>query len=291
MENQHNDYQIIAEDKLQIGNHDSILLFGCTVQQQLRDFSKAMGSHLLNNNDVEYLIREIMKEIETFQNAAKRKPIILQRNDNKKRELLIKEYNTVLVYIDKMELALKLQEVQIIKDSKLFENLKKILEKTLIDLEKIISYGNTVMAERPDTCDSEEICNWYERLSKKIEDLKISSTVAKQCHVQVKFLLENNRKLIDRIVEAVSGTIPTWRNQITILLGIEKINRDLMIRNKVSEITQHTVAKDGVDRKNKEIRLEKLLETNELLKKVMSELQTVEKRDVDIRLELGSSLK
>lgn len=198
--------------------------------------------------------------------------------------------------MDKMELALKLQEAQLIKDSKLFEELSRHIDETLSSLQITISYGNDVMHQKPSSHIPDDIKSWYERLSKRIEDLNISHIVAMQTKTQMNLMLENNAKLIDKIIGAVSGTIPIWRNQITILLGIERMNRNLEIQNKVAEITQTYIAKEKstVKRKRKEtteLSIEKLLHTNETLKKTLDELGSAEKRDGDIRLELSSSLR
>ena len=74
------------------------------------------------------------------------------------------------------------------------------------------------------------------------------------------------------------------------------MNRNLEIQNKVAEMTQTytTKEKSTVRRKRKEITtlsIEKLLCTNEILKKTLNELGSVEKRDGDIRLELSNSLR
>ena len=109
-------------------------------------------------------------------------------------------------------------------------------------------------------------------------------------------MLENNARLIDRIMEAVSGTIPIWRNQITILLGIEKMNRNLEIQNRVAEITQKYITNGkNIGRKKRvestELCIEKLMNTNETLKKVLDDLDSMERKDVGIRLELSDSLR
>lgn len=55
------------QDKLYIGNSDSILLFGCEAQQQLRELSKTIVNQLLYNNaDLEYVIQDIVNEIDDF---------------------------------------------------------------------------------------------------------------------------------------------------------------------------------------------------------------------------------
>lgn len=294
LEKEGNKIEILSQNKLIVGNADSILKFGCEEQRQLREFSRTISDQLLDDNrEMEYLIQDILNEINNFQNLIEKKQIFSLESKEKKREKLIKQYNSILVYMDKMELTLKLQEAQLIKDSKLFEKLSGYIESTVTNLQVVIAYGKHTIEQRTSCQISEEVINWYERLSKKVEDLGISYTVAIQTKAQIQLLLENNTELIDRIVGVVSGTIPIWRNQITILLGIERMNRNLEIQNKVAEITQNYITKDKtvIRKEQKELSVEKMLYTNETLKKVLDELGTVEKRDGKIKLELGSSLR
>ena len=288
--------EMLSQNKLIVGNSDSILMFGCEEQQMLREFSKTISNQLLNcNGELEYLIHDILNEIDDFQSSVEKKQLFFISSNEKKRASLIKKYNAILVYMDKMELALKLQEAQLIKDSKLYGNLSKRIDTTLESLKESISYGNDVVGQKPIEQETDDINNWYERLSKRISDLEISYAATMQTKAQLKLMLENNTQLIDKILGAISGTIPIWRNQITILLGIEKLNRNLEIQNKVTEITQKYISKEkatiGIKHKNKkELSIEKLLNTNEILKKALDELDSVEKRDGEIRLEISSSL-
>ena len=288
--------EMLSQNKLIVGDPDSILMFGCEEQQMLREFSKTISNQLLNcNGELEYLIHDILNEIDDFQRSVEKKQLVFVSSNEKKRENLIKKYNALLVYMDKMELALKLQEAQLIKDSKLYENLCQRIDDTVENLKAAISYGQDVMEQKPIEQATDDINNWYERLSKRISDLEISYVATMQTKAQLKLMLENNTQLIDKILGAISGTIPIWRNQITILLGIEKMNRNLEIQNKVTEITQKYISKEkttiGIEHKNKrELSIEKLLNTNETLKKALDELDSVEKRDGEIRLEISSSL-
>lgn len=297
MEKEGNEIEVLEKNQLIVGNDDSILLFGCEAQQQLREFSKAISNQLLNSNgDLEYLIHDLLKEIDDFQVSIEKKVGIFSGSNEKKRERLIKKYNDVLVYMDKMELALKLQEAQLIKDSKLFEELSRCIDETLSSLQTAISYGNDVVNQKPKGPISDDIKEWYERLSKRLEDLGISHTVALQTKAQMKLMLGNDAQLIDKIMGAVSGTIPIWRNQITLLLGIEKMNRNLEIQTKVTEITQKYITKEkNIGRKKRvdytELCVEKLMNTNETLKKALDDLDSIEKKDGGIRLELSGSLR
>ena len=124
--------EMLSQNELIIGNSDSILMFGCEEQQMLREFSKTISNQLLNcNGELEYLIHDILNEIDDFQRSVEKKQMFFINSNEKKRENLIKKYNAILVYMDKMELALKLQEAQLIKDSKLYENLSQHIDDTV----------------------------------------------------------------------------------------------------------------------------------------------------------------
>ena len=62
-------------------------------------------------------------------------------------------------------------------------------------------------------------------------------------------MLENSDKLVDKIIETITTTLPVWRNQVTILLGIEHMNNNLTIQNKLAEINKKYVNVQTTSRK------------------------------------------
>ena len=86
--------EMLSQNELIIGNSDSILMFGCEEQQMLREFSKTISNQLLNcNGELEYLIHDILNEIDDFQRSVEKKQMFLINSNEKKRENLIKKYN------------------------------------------------------------------------------------------------------------------------------------------------------------------------------------------------------
>lgn len=289
------DNEVVFHTSLQIGDHDSLLLFGSEAQQNLREFSKMLSVLLMNSSgDLECLIRDLLDEIDNFQQfLAKKKTFPFLQSKTAKRNHLIKKYDSVLICIDKMNLALKLQEAQLIKNTKILEKMKSLIAECCDNLEASIAYGRSILDQKPINIGNENE-NWYDRLSKKIDDLEISHTVSLQSQTQLLLMQENNEQLIDKIMAAVSGTIPIWRNQVTMLLGIERMNRNLEVQNRVAEITNSYIDKprkniEKMNKKDKEIDIDKLLEANEKLKSSMDNLVKIENKDSCIRLELNNS--
>lgn len=282
------------QDKLYIGNSDSILLFGCEAQQQLRELSKTIVNQLLYNNaDLEYVIQDIINEIDDFQNFNVNKTGIFRKNQKKKRADLIKKYNSILEYMNKLELSLKLQEAQLLKESKIYEKTGKCIQTTTEKLGELISYGENVLNKQLHAEDSEDIKRWYERLARRLEDLRISYTVLLQCKLQIDLMMDNSDKLIDKIVETITGTLPVWRNQITILLGVEHITANQVIQNKLIEInkTCENMESTKTTSEYKEIDGNELRLINGSVKNALSELIDSEQQDGKIRINLRKSIR
>lgn len=282
------------QDKLYIGNSDSILLFGCEAQQQLRELSKTIVNQLLYNNaDLEYVIQDIVNEIDDFQNFNVDKTGIFRKNQKKKRADLIKKYNSILEYMNKLELSLKLQEAQLLKESKIYEETGKCIQTTTEKLGELISYGENVLNKQFHAEDSEDIKRWYERLARRLEDLRISYTVLLQCKLQIDLMLDNSDKLIDKIVETITGTLPVWRNQVTILLGVEHITANQVIQYKLTEInkTCENMESTKMTSEYKEIDGNELRLINGSVKNALSELMDSEQQDGKIRINLRKSIR
>ena len=291
-------YEVPTANELIVGNHDSLILFGNDAQQTLIDVSKKLSSLVLKDNgEIEYLIQDIVLQIDEFQ-----KDIIKKRNfefiysEKRKRDKLIKKYNELLVYIDKMELLLKLQEAQLIKDSKFVDEMKVSIQDSLKKMEESIAYGKEVLLMKNEKdCRQDNIDEWYIRLSKKINDLETSHAVATQNYFQLKLMAENNEKLIDKIISAVTGTIPIWRNQVSLLLGIEKMNRNIRIQDKVSKVTNECISQDNKRLKKsssqgiEKVDVDKLYGIKNKFKCTINAIYQEEKSDSKIRMELNSA--
>ena len=91
-------------------------------------------------------IYEEIKKLEDFENYNVNSIVFFRKTQKKKRSRMIKKYNTILNYMNKMELALKLQEAQLLKDSKIFEELGKCIQTTVANLEELLLYGENVFA-------------------------------------------------------------------------------------------------------------------------------------------------
>ena len=220
----------MSEDKitmeLKVGDHDSLTLFGCAAQQGVVEMSKHIASLLVNSSsEIEYVIQDILKEIKDTQDyieISHKSRYFLRFKEQK----LKSKYVNILKYVDKMELLLKLQEVQILKEVNMVKRLQGKISANINALERTIEDGKMFLKTKEVNVE-EEVNQWYARLLRKIEDLETSRMIALQNQVQLKLMLENSIQLVDQIVETLTGVLPVWREQIALLYSEKKRKLDL----------------------------------------------------------------
>ena len=80
-----------------------------------------------------------------------------------------------------------------------------------------------------------------DRFEKKVHDLKISQTLAMQTAPQIKLIQNNDQLLVNKITDAVNHTIPLWKSQTIIALGLAKQEDVLKIQKEISDTTNEMI--------------------------------------------------
>jgi uncharacterized protein YaaN involved in tellurite resistance len=83
------------------------------------------------------------------------------------------------------------------------------------------------------------------RFEKKVHDLKLSKTISMQMAPQIRLVQNNNRILVDKIQTSILNTIPLWKNQIIIAMGIFKQTKALKMQQEVDKTTNELLLKNS----------------------------------------------
>ena len=114
--------------------------------------------------------------------------------------------------------------------------------------------------------DFEDLCYRFE---KKINDLEFTRVIAIQSAPQVRMLQNNDRELLDKLQSSLSNTIPLWRNQLVLSLGIERSKRALGAQSTLTEKTNELL------RRNSETLKMATIETAEEVEKPIVDIETL----------------
>ena len=142
----------------------------------------------------------------------------------------------------------------------------------LLELQKIASQTKKqedVQAYR----DYEDLCYRFE---KKINDLEITRVISIQSAPQVRLLQNNNRELLDKLQTSIANTIPLWRNQLVLSLGIEHTKRALDAQNTLADKTNELM------RKNSETLKMATVETAKAAERPIVDIETLNQCNKDL---------
>ena len=117
-------------------------------------------------------------------------------------------YDKNLEYFKQLQLYIKAGE----------EKIQELNETTIPELEAQAKASDNPMATQV----VQDFKNSVSRFEKKVHDLKISKTIAIQTAPQIRIIQDNDKILVDRIQSAIYNTIPLWKNQMILALGLSR---------------------------------------------------------------------
>lgn len=141
-----------------------------------------------------------------------------------------------------------------------------------------------------------------ERFEKKLCDLQVSQTVATQMAAQVQLLQNNDSILLENIQKILVNTIPLWKNQMLIALGMASSVAALKVQNEVTtqatgllhnkaQSLKQSVTEMVRGSKQNEVDMETLTQTNQLLIDMITEVKHLQDSDYQKRKNAGDELK
>lgn len=277
-----------------VGNHDSITLFGIHPQNSMREHSRKVAEMLLKESaDIDMAIGEVIEEIRYFEMHSRNPVTSLLRKLNYRKDI-IKEYHKILAYIENMVLYFKLQQAQLTKEVKLLEKMSASISLCSVELERYIGIGTDTLRNRlehdgnnPTLINTDEDI-WYDRLKRRIDDLKISHTVSLQTQAQINLLRNNDFVMLDKIAGVISNTFPIWQNQMALMLGLELLETRIEHQGSINGTNgKHSryFASQSLKNNQKTIDLQQILELNQSLGHVLTEMVQLEQNDETLRKE------
>lgn len=130
--------------------------------------------------------------------------------------------------------------------------------------------------------DYEDLCHRFE---KKLSDLELTRVISIQSAPQVRMLQNNDRELLDKLQSSLANTIPLWRNQLVLSLGIEHTSRALAAQGALSEKTNELL------RKNSETLKMATVETAKQSEKSIVDIDTLKQCNRDLIVSINEVVK
>ena len=289
-------------EKLDITNTAQLLQYGSSAQKNISKFSDSVLTEVKTKDTgaVGDLLANLVTEIKSFNDdtasiTAPQKGIFSIFNSAKKQfDKLLARYNKVENNIDKIEQTLEGQKLIMMKDIATFDtmydkNLEyfKQLSLYIIAGEKKLEELNTVTLpalkkkaeETNDQLDVQavkDMADTINRFEKKLYDLKTTRIISIQMAPQIRLIQNNDSELINKIQSSLINTIPLWKNQIVIALGLANSKAALESQRKVFQITNDML------KQNSELLKQGTLDVASESEKAIVDVETLQKTNSDL---------
>lgn len=283
--------------KIDIENTNQILQYGAGTQKKMADFSDTALENVKMQDlgEIGDLITNVVGELRDFdaQDDGGRFFGFFKKQSSK-IENLKNKYDKAEVSIEKITDSLQQHQVRLLKDSamldKMYEqNLNYFKELTMYILagkKKLEETRNgkleelknkAMMSGLPEDAqaarDLDEKCNRFE---KKLHDLELTRTIAMQTAPQIRLIQNNDTVMVEKIQTTIVNTIPLWKSQMVLALGIAHSAEATQAQRQVTDITNELL------RKNAEMLHTATVETAKESERGIADLETLQKTNADL---------
>ena len=287
--------------KVDVKDTTQILQYGSSAQSKISSFSDNVLETVKTKStgEVGDLLSNLVVQIKDFDSDVPKnmedKGILGIFNSAKKQiSKLIAKYDKVENNIAKIEKQLEGHKLQMLKDIAIFDTMydknieyfknlslyiiageRKIEELknvTLPELKKIAEESG----DQNDVQAYNDMVNMINRFEKKIYDLKTTRIISLQMAPQIRLIQNNDSELVEKIQSSLINTIPLWKNQIVIALGITNAKNALGAQKQVTELTNEMLTK------NSELLKQGTIEIAEESEKAIVNIETLQKTNRDI---------
>lgn len=254
-------------DQIDVNNTDHVLLYGAEAQKKISDFSDSAleAVRTCDTGEVGDMLVKLVGEIRGFAETAEKPKGLGGLFWNAKKAIgdMTVKYDEVEANVNTIATALESHQIQLLKDVAMFNRLYDMNTQYFKELTMYIVAGEKKLAEvratalqelkdkataSGDAMDAQkanDLATNCDRFEKKLHDLKLTRQVALQMAPQIRLLQNNDSLLVERIQSTLSNTLPLWKSQMVIALGMHRSQEALKAQTAVTDMTNDLLKKNA----------------------------------------------
>lgn len=308
--------------QIDISNASLIMQYGAGAQKKIADFSEtALGNvRTKDMGEVGDLLAGVVRELRGFDAEEESKGFLgfFKKNSDKLTAMKAK-YDKAEVNVNKIVKAMESHQIQLLKDSAMLDKMyeinknylkeltmyilagkKKLAQLEQEELPKLIARSNRTgdMADAQAVNDFNAMCNRFE---KKLHDLELTRTVSLQMAPQIRLIQNNDIQMAEKIQSTLVNTIPLWKSQMVLALGIAHSGQAAKAQREVTDMTNELLKKNASMLKTASVEtareaergivdIETLKQTNESLISTLDEVMKIQQEGRAKRQEAEAEL-
>ena len=309
--------------QIDLTNSTLVLQYGAGTQKKMADFSESALENVRSKDlgEVGDLLSDVVKELKSFDEEEEEKGFfgIFKKASNKIESMKAK-YAKAESNVNEIVKVLEKHQVQLMKDTALLDKMydlnltyfKELSMYILAGKKKLLEVRNTQLAEllkKAETSglpedaqaakDLDSMCNRFE---KKIHDLELTRMISIQTAPQIRLVQNNDTLMVEKIQSTIVNTIPLWKSQMVLALGVEHSAQAAAAQRQVTDMTNQLLRKNAEKLKMATVETAKesergivdmdtLKATNESLISTLDEVMNIQKEGRQRRQEAEAELQ
>ena len=260
--------QMVSEfvEKIDLRNSNAILQYGAGTQKKMADFSEKALENVRTKDmgEIGNMLTDLVGELKNFDVEEEEKGFgaFFKKRANKLTELKAK-YDKTEVNVNKITAALESHQSQLIKDAQMLDRMYEMNLNYFKELSMYILAGKkklqvaretelTALREKAaasglpeDAQAAKDYEGLIDRFEKKLHDLELTRTIALQTAPQIRLVQGSNTVMAEKIQSTIVNTIPLWKSQMVIALGVEHSTQAAEAQRAVSDMTNELLKKNA----------------------------------------------
>ena len=301
--------------KIDIMDSSLVLQYGAAAQKNVAGFSEnALASVRTKDlGEVGQSLSKLVAELKEFGEEEEKKGLFgfLKKTENK-LETMKAQYSKVETNVDKIVLELENHQVVLLKDVAMLDQMYELNLKYYKELTMYILAGKKKLADvrandlpklkaKAEASGAQEDAQAYndmvqmcERFEKKLHDLELTRMISIQMGPQTRLLQNNDTLMVEKIQSSIVNTIPLWKSQMVLALGLEHSRQATAAQSAVTDMTNQLLKKNADmlkmgtietarEAEKSVVSIETLQHTNEQLISTLDEVLTIQREGAEKR--------
>ena len=301
--------------KIDIMDSSLVLQYGAAAQKNVAGFSEnALASVRTKDlGEVGQSLSKLVAELKEFGEEEEKKGLFgfLKKTENK-LETMKAQYSKVETNVDKIVRELENHQVVLLKDVAMLDQMYELNLKYYKELTMYILAGKKKLADvrandlpklkaKAEASGAQEDAQAYndmvqmcERFEKKLHDLELTRMISIQMGPQTRLLQNNDTLMVEKIQSSIVNTIPLWKSQMVLALGLEHSRQATAAQSAVTDMTNQLLKKNADmlkmgtietarEAEKSVVSIETLQHTNEQLISTLDEVLTIQREGAEKR--------
>ena len=308
--------------QIDLTNSAMVLQYGAGTQKKMADFSESALENVRSKDlgEVGELLSGVVKELKDFDEEEEKGFFGIFKKASNKIESMKAKYAKAEANVNEIVKVLEKHQVQLMKDTALLDKMyelnltyfKELSMYILAGKKKLQEVRGTQLAELmsraqasglpEDAQAAKDLNSLCDRFEKKIHDLELTRMISIQTAPQIRLVQNNDTLMAEKIQSTIVNTIPLWKSQMVLALGVEHSTQAAQAQRQVTDMTNELLRKNAeklkmatVDTARESERgivdMETLKATNESLISTLDEVMSIQREGRQKRQEAEAELR